>query len=70
MARFLRSPNPTLNGPVAVFVRLKNGVTPAVGLRSMQQIAVTGNKAFEALPRSLYDGQSVDVLPVQYPAEI
>jgi len=70
MHRFLRQPNPTLNGPAEVFVRLKNGVTPAAGRRSMQQIATAGTKAFEALPSSLYDGQSVDVLPVQYPAEI
>ena len=70
MARFLHQPNPTLNGPAAVFVRLKDGVTPAAGLRSMQQIAMAGTKAFQALPSSLYDGQSVDVLPVQYPAEI
>jgi hypothetical protein len=70
MDRFLHSPNPTLNGPAAVFVRLKNGVTPAAGLRSMQQIATAGTKAFQALPSSLYDGQSVNVLPVQYPAEI
>jgi hypothetical protein len=70
MTRFLRSPNPTLNGPAAVFVRLRNGVTPAAGLRSMRQIAMAGTRAFQALPSSLYDGQSVEVLPVQYPAEI
>jgi hypothetical protein len=70
MQKVLRSRNPTLNGPAAVFVRLKNGVTPAAGLRSLQRIAVAGTRAFEELPSSLYSGQSVDVLPVQYPAEI
>jgi hypothetical protein len=70
MQKFLSSPNPTLNGPGAVFVRLKNGVTPAAGLRSLQRIADAGTRAFQALPSSLYTGQSVSVLPVQYPAEI
>jgi ABC-type antimicrobial peptide transport system permease subunit len=49
---------------------LKSGVTPAAGLRSLQRIADAGNAAFKALPPSLYTGQSVNVLPVQYPAEI
>ncbi len=70
MQKFLTSPNPTLNGPGAVLVRLKNGVTPAAGLTSLQRIAHAGTKAFEALPASLYTGQSVKTLPVQYPAEI
>ena len=70
MTRFLRSPNPTLNGPTAVFVRLRSGVGPAAGLRALQRIADAGTRAFQALPASLYDGQSVEVLPVQYPAEI
>ncbi len=70
MQKFLGSANPTLNGPGAVFVRLKSGVAPAAGLRSLQRIADAGTRAFQALPPSLYTGQSVDVLPVQYPAEI
>jgi hypothetical protein len=70
MRTFLRSPNPTLNGPAAIFVRLKKGVSAADGLGSLQRIATAGTKAFEALPSSLYTGQSVEVLPVQYPAEI
>ena len=70
MARFFRNPNPTLNGPGAVFVRLKNGVMPAAGLASLQQIANAGTRVFEQLPASLYTGQHVQVLPVQYPAEI
>jgi hypothetical protein len=70
MQKFFSSPNPTLNGPAAVFVRLKNGVTPAAGLRSLQRIAKAGTRAFEALPTNLYTGQNVEALPVQYPAEI
>ena len=70
MQKFLTSPNPTLNGPRAVLVRLKAGVTPAAGLASLQRIARAGTRAFEELPASLYNGQSVEALPVQYPAEI
>jgi hypothetical protein len=70
MQKFLAGQIPTLNGPAAIFVRLRNGVTPAAGLRSLQRIADAGNAAFKALPPSLYTGQSVEVLPVQYPAEI
>ena len=70
MQKALGSPDPTLNGPGAVLVRLKNGVTPAAGLASLQRIAKAGTGAFEALPGSLYTGQSVETLPVQYPAEI
>ena len=70
MQKALGSPDPTLNGPGAVLVRLKNGVTPAAGLASLQRIAKAGTGAFEALPGSLYTGQSVETLPVQYPADI
>jgi hypothetical protein len=70
MRKFLTSTNPTLNGPGAVLVRLKNGVTPAAGLASLQRIARAGTRAFEELPASLYTGQHVEVLPVQQPAEI
>ncbi len=70
MQKFFTSPNPTLNGPGAVLVRLKYGVTPAAGLASLQRIARAGTRAFEALPASLYTGQNVEALPVQYPAEI
>jgi FtsX-like permease family len=70
LRKALQSPDPTLNGPTAVLVRLKNGVTPAAGQASLQHIARAGTRAFEDLPSSLYTGQSVEVLPVQYPAEI
>ena len=70
LRKALKSPDPTLNGPTAALVQLKNGVAPAAGLASLQHIASAGTRAFEDLPGSLYTGQSVEVLPVQYPAEI
>jgi hypothetical protein len=68
--RFLRSPYPAFNGPKMVFVRLRPGVTPAEGLASLQRIAHAGNKAFAAVPNGVAAGASVNVLRVQYPAEI
>jgi hypothetical protein len=70
MQRALSYQNATLNGPTAALVQLKNGVPPSAGLASLQRIAQAGTRAFEELPSSLYQGQSVNVLPVQYPAEI
>jgi hypothetical protein len=70
MQQALSYQNATLNGPAAALVQLKNGVPPAVGLAPLQRIASAGTRAFEQLPSSLYQGQSVNVLPVQYPAEI
>ena len=70
MQRAPRNPNATLRGPGTALVQLKNGVSPSAGLASLQRIARAGTRAFEELPASLYNGQSVDVLPVQYPAEI
>ncbi|MGO9149115.1 MAG: ABC transporter permease [Acidimicrobiales bacterium] len=68
--KFLHNPNPTLNGPTMVFVRLRAGVNPAAGLADLQKIANAGNKAFLAVPNGGAAGASVQVLPVQYPAEI
>jgi ABC-type lipoprotein release transport system permease subunit len=48
-----------------VFVRLRNGVSPAQGLASLRRIADAGTGASEA-----GGGVSVAVLPAQYPAEI
>jgi hypothetical protein len=70
LQRALTYQNATLNGPTAALVQLKNGVSPSAGLASLQRIAQAGTRAFEELPSSLYTGQSVYVLPVQYPAEI
>ncbi len=70
MQRALTYQNATLDGPAAALVQLKTGVSPSAGLASLQRIAQAGTRAFEELPSSLYMGQSVYVLPVQYPAEI
>ncbi|MGO8724140.1 MAG: FtsX-like permease family protein [Acidimicrobiales bacterium] len=68
--RFLSSPDPTLNGPGMVFVRLRPGVSPAAGLANLQRLAEAGNRAFLAIPDGGGAGASVSVLTVQYPAEI
>ena len=68
--KFLHAPYPALNGPQMVFVRLRPGVTPAEGLTSLQRIANAGNRAFAAVPDGAAAGASVEVLRVQYPAEI
>ncbi len=69
--KFLHSPYRALNGPKMVFVRLRAGVAPAQGLASLQRIADAGTRALFALPNAVGGGgESVQVLPVQYPAEI
>ncbi|MGO8887766.1 MAG: FtsX-like permease family protein [Streptosporangiaceae bacterium] len=70
LRKLLRSPYPALNGPKMVFIRLRAGVAPARGLASLRRIANAGNEAFAAVPDGNADGASVDVVPVQYPAEI
>jgi hypothetical protein len=62
------APDPNLNGPELVFVRLRPGVTPAVGRADMQRIANASNKVFAADPNTT--GDLVGVLGVQRPAEI
>jgi hypothetical protein len=71
LRKFLHSPYRALNGPMMVFVRLRAGVTPAQALASLQRIADAGTRALFALPNAVGGGgESVEVLPVQYPAEI
>ncbi len=62
------NPDPTLNGPGMVLVRLRNGVSPTAGLADLQRIASAANAAFAADPHG--QGDTVDVLTVQRPAEI
>jgi putative ABC transport system permease protein len=45
-------------------------VSAAAGLASLRQIADIGTKAFQDLPGQYYQGQFVDVLSVQFPAQI
>jgi hypothetical protein len=69
--KFLTSPYRALNGPTMVFVKLRASVAPAQGLASLQRVADAGTKALLALPNAVGGGgESVTVLPVQYPAEI
>ncbi len=65
-----------ISGPNAMFIRLRPGVSPAAGLRSLEQIAGQLNKdATSPLATSIIGDigqyiQAVSVLPVQRPAEI
>jgi hypothetical protein len=70
MRKALASPYATLNGPPAVFVRLRQGASIPEALASLKRIAAKGNLAFTKVPDGGGDGDSVVVLPVQYPAEI
>jgi hypothetical protein len=63
-----RDPDPLLNGPQAVFVRLRPGVSAAAGQADMQRIADVTDKALAADPNAA--GNSISVLGVQHPAEI
>jgi hypothetical protein len=70
MRKALASPYPTLNGPPMVFIRLRNGVSTTKALSSLRKIATIGDLAYTKVPDGGGDGDSVVVLPVQYPAEI
>ena len=70
MRKFLASPNPTLNGPSIVFIRVRAGVSSTTAVASLKKIAGVGNQSFQAVPNGAAGGESVYVLPVQYPAEI
>jgi hypothetical protein len=67
---FLQQPYATLNGPKIVFVRLRRGVSTAAGEASLEKIAEVGDRAFAAVPNGVAIGDSVELLGVQYPAEI
>jgi hypothetical protein len=69
--KFLHSPYRALNGPQTVLIRLRAGVAPATSLASLQRIAQMARKTLAALPRKAgAAGGSIEILPVQYPAEI
>jgi hypothetical protein len=70
MRRALASPYPTLNGPTMVFIRLREGASRSAALSSLKKIVAAGNLAFTKVPDGGGAGDSVVVLPVQYPAEI
>lgn len=66
--RATQSPDPTLNGPALVFIRLRPGVSHAAALKGVQAARAAGNAAFARDPRAA--GDEVEILPVQRPAEI
>ena len=59
---------PALDGPNLIFVRVRPGLAPAVGLASMQRIATAADKVLPPFPDA--QGDTVSVLGVQRPAEI
>ncbi len=67
--RIKTGPDPILNGPQYVFVRLAKGVSASNGLADLQRIAAAANKAINADPRAAgNDGVTVD--GVERPAQI
>jgi hypothetical protein len=64
------NPDPTLNGPNMVFVKLRSGVSPTAALAGLQRIADDADRAFAAVPDGGGGGDSVAALGVQRPAEI
>ena len=65
--RTLTSPDPNLNGPALVAVRLRKGVSPASGRAALERIANATSRAEASDPNA---GGTFGVLAVQRPAEI
>jgi hypothetical protein len=63
----LTNPNPNLNGPSDVLVRLKEGISPS-GRAVMQRVADATNKILAADASA--EGNQVSLISVQHPAEI
>jgi hypothetical protein len=68
MLKALSSPDPNLDGPAEVFVRLRPGVSTSVGHADMERIARAANKVYQGDPKAA--GNSVGVLSVEQPAQI
>jgi hypothetical protein len=68
LQRAAQGPDPTLNGPELVLVRLRTGVSATAGQADMQRIATAANKAFAADPHAA--GNDVTVLGALRPAQI
>jgi ABC-type lipoprotein release transport system permease subunit len=66
----LQSPDPTLDGPEFVFVRMRGGVGQATAAADMRRIALAGNRAFAAAPNGDGTGNTVLVVSDLLPAEI
>jgi hypothetical protein len=68
LVKSMESPDPNLNGPELVFVRMKSGVSARAGLANMRGVANEANKVFAGDKNAT--GNGVDVLGVQRPAQI
>ena len=68
MQRATQSPDPNLNGPELVVVRLRPGVSATAGRADMRRIARAANKVLAADPRGV--GNDVSVLGTLRPAQI
>lgn len=66
--RAILNPDPNLDGPEMIFVRLKPGISPSAGRANLQKIADYADRLFAHDPRA--KGNVVDVLGVQRPAQI
>jgi hypothetical protein len=64
----LQQPDPNLDGPDMAVVQLRDNLTPAAGLSSLQRIITSSDKATAADPET--QGETFEVLGVQRPAEI
>jgi hypothetical protein len=63
-----QGPDPLLNGPDLVFVRLRVGVNATAGRADLQRIADVTDKDLNADPKAA--GNNVTIVPVQRPAQI
>jgi hypothetical protein len=68
--KFLHSPIEAFNGPQIVFVRLRSGAPKAQALSSLKKIVASANRTLAAVPNGQGAGVSVDLIGVQYPAEV
>ena len=66
--RALTQPDPNMNGPAIVVIRLRKGVPAKAGLASLQPVADAADKVMAADPQGV--GNTYSVLGVQRPAEI
>ena len=62
------NPDPILNGPELVFVRLRPSISPSSGRANLDQITRAANRAFAADPNAV--GNGVAVLGVSHPLQI
>jgi FtsX-like permease family len=66
--RALLSPDPNLNGPEMVFVRLRPGVGATAGRANLQHVADVSDKVFAGDPNAA--GNNVTVLGAQQPVQV